>query len=179
MIRLEFTAFNVVNHGSCAYDHLKIVDGDGTILMDKTCGDALPPVFMSNTHHVDLVFETDYSVTKSGWAVNWSAVSPDVVVSRNYPREYPNNILQSETITTDVGKVVVMDFYSFDIEAHENCNYDHLTITDDDGTKLLNKACGNTLPARITSSTNKVHLIFVTDHSVTKKGWAINVSFAG
>jgi len=76
VLRLEFTAFNVEDHGSCAYDHLKIVDGDGTILMDKTCGDALPPVFMSNTNHVDLIFKTDYSVTKSGWAVKWSAVSP-------------------------------------------------------------------------------------------------------
>ena len=87
VLRLEFTAFNVENHGSCRYDHLKIVDGDGTILMDKTCGDALPPVFMSNTNHVDLVFETDRSVTKSGWSVKWAAVSPDVVVSRNYPEQ--------------------------------------------------------------------------------------------
>ena len=75
VLRLEFTAFNVEDHESCAYDHLKIVDGDGTVLMDKTCGDALPPVFMSNTNHVDLIFETDHSVTKSGWAVKWSAVS--------------------------------------------------------------------------------------------------------
>ena len=78
VLRLKFTAFNVEDHGSCAYDHLKIVDGDGTILMDKTCGDALPPVFVSNTNHVDLIFETDHSVTKSGWAIKWSAVSPDV-----------------------------------------------------------------------------------------------------
>jgi len=76
VLRLEFTAFDVEDDGSCAYDHLEIVDGDGTILMDKTCGDALPPVFMSNTNQVDLIFKTDSSVTKSGWAVKWSAVSP-------------------------------------------------------------------------------------------------------
>jgi len=76
VLRLEFTAFDVEDHGSCAYDHLEIVDGDGTILMDKTCGDALPPVLMSNTNQVDLIFKTDNSVTKSGWAVKWSAVSP-------------------------------------------------------------------------------------------------------
>jgi len=76
VLRLEFTAFDVEDHESCAYDHLEIVDGDGTILLDKTCGDALPPVFMSNTNHVDLIFKTDNSVTKSGWAVKWSAVSP-------------------------------------------------------------------------------------------------------
>jgi len=176
VLRLEFTAFNVENHGSCAYDHLKIVDGDGTILMDKTCGDALPPVFMSNTNHVDLVFETDHSVTKSGWSLKWAAVSPDVVVSRNYPAQYPNNLEQVETITVEEGKVVVLDFTTFDIEPHHNCNYDSLMIVDHDGTTLMEKSCGNTLPARITSRTNQVHLTFKTDHSVTKNGWVVNVS---
>ena len=175
VLRLEFTAFNVENHGSCAYDHLKIVDGDGTVLMDKTCGDALPPVFMSNTNHVDLIFETDHSVTKSGWAVKWSAVSPDVVVSRNYPGQYPNNLEQVETITTEAGKVLVLDFTTFDIELHSNCNYDSLTIVDHDGTTLMEKSCGNTLPSQITSRTNQVHLTFKTDHSVTKNGWVLNV----
>ena len=143
--------------------------------MDKTCGDALPPVFMSNTNHVDLIFETDHSVTESGWAVKWSAVSPDVVVSRNYPGQYPNNLEQVETITTEAGKVLVLDFTIFDIELHSNCNYDSLTIVDQDGTTLLEKSCGNILPAQITSRTNEVHLTFKTDHSVTKNGWVLNV----
>ena len=176
VLRLEFTAFDVENHGRCGYDYLKIVDGDGTILMNKTCGNALPPVFMSNTNHVDLVSETDYSVTKSGWSVKWSAVSPDVVVSRNYPAQYPNNLEQLETITTEAGKVVVLDFTTFDIEPHHNCNYDSLTIVDHDGTTLMEKSCGSTLPPQITSRTNQVHLTFKTDHSVTKNGWVLNVS---
>ena len=69
MLRLEFKAFGGENHGRYAFDRLKVVDGDWTILMDKTCGTALPPMFMSKTNHVDLVFETDHSVTKSGWSV--------------------------------------------------------------------------------------------------------------
>ena len=105
-------------------------------------------------------------------------MSPDVVVSLNYPAQNPNNLKQFETITTEAGKVVVLDFTTFDIEAHQNCNYNYLTIMDYDGTILLDGACGNTLPASITSRTNKVHLIFVTDHSVTKNGWEINVSSA-
>ena len=51
------------------------------------------------------------------------AVSPDVVVSRNYPAQFPNNLEQFETITPEAGKVVVLDFTTFDIEAHRNCNY--------------------------------------------------------
>ena len=61
-------------------------------------------------------------------------------------------------ITTEAGKVVVLDFTTFDIGAHHNCDYDCLTILDYNGTTLLEKACGDTLPARVTSITNKVHL---------------------
>merc|ERR1712243_8091 len=38
VLRLEFTAFDVEYHRRCNYDHLKIIDGDETILMKKTCG---------------------------------------------------------------------------------------------------------------------------------------------
>ena len=58
MLRLEFKAFGGENHGRYAFDRLKVVDGDWTILMDNTCGTALPPVLMSNTNHVSTVFET-------------------------------------------------------------------------------------------------------------------------
>ena len=69
-----------------------------------------------------------------------------------------NNLEQFEMITTEAGKVVVLDFTTFDIGAHHNCDYDYLTILDYNGTTLLEKACGDTLPARVTSITNKVHL---------------------
>ena len=45
----------------------------------------LPPVFMSNTNPVDLVFETDHSKTESGWSV-----SPDVTVPQQ-PRAGGDN----------------------------------------------------------------------------------------
>ena len=86
-----------------------------------------------------------------------------------------NNLEQFEMIPTEAGKVVVLDFTTFDIGAHHNCDYEYLTILDYDVTTISDKACGDTLPARITSITNKVHLIFVTDHSVTKNVWVINI----
>merc|ERR1712203_536458 len=98
-----------------------------------------------------------------------------VVTSPNFPSNYDDNLEQVETITTEAGKVLVLDFTTFDIEPHTNCNYDSLMIVDQDGTTLLEKSCGNTLPARITSRTNQVHLTFKTDHSVTKNGWVLNV----
>ena len=73
------------------------------------------------------------------------------------------------------GLIVSLQFTAFDIEFSFFCNSDYLQIIDADGTTLLEKSCGNILPAQITSRTNEVHLTFKTDHSVTKNGWVLNV----
>ena len=133
---------------------------------------------MSRTNHVDLVFETDQTETRSGWSVKWSAVTPDVVVSPNYPQKYSDNLDEVVPIATEVGKVLVLEFTTFDIEYQADCKYDSLTIIDVDGTTLMEKSCGNDLPPQITSRTNQVQLEFITDSSVTGRGWVINVSSA-
>ena len=105
IISLQFTAFDIEPCGSnCVCDHLTITDGDGTILMEKSCGSSsngsniltkgqkshvggiviggesigssLPPAIRSRSNLVNLVFRTDGSVTRSGWSVSWSAVTP-------------------------------------------------------------------------------------------------------
>ena len=82
-----------------------------------------------------------------------------------------------------------MEFTAFDIEAHPTCDYDHLTITDDDGTTLLDKSCGSIsddniviggvesiLPATIISASNIVTISFSSDDSETRPGWNISWS---
>ena len=58
------------------YDHLTILDGDGTTLMEKSCGSSLPAAITSRTNSVTLIFSTDDSYAKTGWSVNWTAVTP-------------------------------------------------------------------------------------------------------
>ena len=38
LVSIEFIAFNIEYHPTCAYDHLSITDEDGTTLMEKSCG---------------------------------------------------------------------------------------------------------------------------------------------
>ena len=38
VVAIEFTAFDVESDSTCSYDHVTIENGDGTILMEKTCG---------------------------------------------------------------------------------------------------------------------------------------------
>ena len=98
------------------------------------------------------------------------------VTSPNYPDNYPNNLEKIETIQVEQGLILSLQFTAFDIESHSTCDYDHLTITDGDGTTLMEKSCGTTLPADITSTSNIVKLVFRTDGDVTRSGWSVSWS---
>ena len=111
-----------------------------------------------------------------------------VVTSPNYPDFYPDNLELTETVEVEEGLVLSLEFYAFNIEAeydydyetyeydYESVNYcfDHLTITDGDGTTLMEKNCGSSLPAAITSITNMIRIYFSTDGSGTSTGWNVS-----
>ena len=99
-----------------------------------------------------------------------------VVTSPNYPDNYPSNLRKTETIEVEQGWILSLQFTAFDIEYDSSCDYDHLTITDGDGTILMEKSCGNSLPADITSTSNIVKLVFKTDGGVTRPGWSVSWS---
>ena len=90
------------------------------------------------------------------------------LTSRNYPHSYPHLLNHKDTISVSKGKIVIT-FDSFSTEA----SYDKVTISDADGTTLLSKYSGTTLPGRITSRTNKVFVTFVTDSSGSSVGWSL------
>ena len=72
VIILQFTAFNTAN----SHDHLRTTDGDGTILVGKAYGSAMPTNITSTSNIIDMLFRTDASTTREGWSVSWSAVTP-------------------------------------------------------------------------------------------------------
>ena len=91
ILRLEFTHFEVQYDYNCADDYVKITDGDGTTLMDKSCGFSsynpadsyyfLPPSMTTRSNKVEILFFTDgddyyYDTKPTGWSLSWSAVTP-------------------------------------------------------------------------------------------------------
>ena len=192
VIRFEFTDFDVEFEDTCRYDFLTISEtsenGETTILpvwpWEKGCGTSLPPVMVSTTNKVNILFKTDGSVTKKGWSIKWAAVTLDegVISSPNFTGihhtgTYPNDFTNTDTIEVDKGKVIRLEFKAFDVEDGPNCEYDSLTITQtkpNGKTKtLMAKRCGDTLPPVVVSTTNKVNLLFETDSSVVKTGWSV------
>ena len=97
-----------------------------------------------------------------------------VVTSANYPNNYPNNLERTEMIEVEQGLILSLTFSAFDIYLSGSCRRDHLTITDGDGTTLMEKSCGSSLPAAITSISNMIRLHFSTDDSGTSTGWNVS-----
>ena len=85
-MRLEFTRFEVEWGADCENDFVKITDGDGTVLMDKSCGATSkershkeyfkPPTITTNSNTVIIFFHMNGSGTQIGWSLTWSAVTP-------------------------------------------------------------------------------------------------------
>ena len=88
ILRLEFTFFEVVGElqSKCQnFDFVKIIDGDGTTLMDKSCGSSsdptsstdyfLPPILTTKSNKVEIFFHTNGGGAWGGWSLSWSAVS--------------------------------------------------------------------------------------------------------
>ena len=92
ILSLQFTAFDIYYCAIvCLCDHLTIMDGDGTILMGKSCGpnigsniviggnvmeSSLPTAIISTSNIVNLMFSSDGGHTWPGWSLSWSAVTP-------------------------------------------------------------------------------------------------------
>merc|ERR1712083_62875 len=76
-IKMTFAAFSLENAYRCGWDYLMIVDGNGNTVLDKSCGSTMPYTGMtvtSQTNKAKVIFHSDYSVTSSGFKIDWVAV---------------------------------------------------------------------------------------------------------
>ena len=125
-----------------------------------------------------------------------SVLFTGVVTSPNFPNDYPYNLEENYTIEVEQGQVLLLAFTAFNIDSTNDetwygldydynegdnqyledvtCPSDHLTITDSDGTILMEERCGHILPDRITSRTSRVNLTFHTDDTDVEISWSSN-----
>ena len=94
VLRMEFTFFAVEHVQSrCSHDYVKVTDGDGTVLMDNSCGYSnrsstssdyfLPPNITTRTNTVNIIFHTNSYTSNVGWSLNWTALAPGLSPSLN------------------------------------------------------------------------------------------------
>ena len=88
-------------------DHLEIIDGDGEILLEKSCGSVVPEGIVSSSNTVKLSFQSDTGNTLSGWRISWCQIVPggqcsgsDQIEGNDNFTQHPNcNTIQGHQIT--------------------------------------------------------------------------------
>merc|ERR1719244_238023 len=97
----------------------------------------------------------------------------NVVVSKNFPTNYDNDMDTTTTLNAGAGNTIEITFTDMNIEAHDTCNYDYVKILDGDESVLLDKTCGTVVPGKITSKFSEVYVMFKSDGSVTASGFRL------
>ena len=165
----------------CRYDFVKIIDENGVTLMDKTCGNQIPASLITSSNRATLWFKTDADTNKKGFRLIWAEVESKSIsqinqvknlTSPKYPEMYDNLLNLEMVMEVQPGSSMEIIFLYFEVEKGEvACEYDSISIIDGNGTELLAKTCGNSLPEAITSFTNRAVLKFITDLSERRKGF--------
>ena len=108
-IHIKFTNFSVENSNSCQFDYVLVEDGDGTILMEKTCGSNLPPDVISRTNTVKVIFDTDVSSVRTGWKLEYSYLLLDCIVLDTATRSWIPGLKPLKKLRTHSSAVALTD----------------------------------------------------------------------
>ena len=112
------------------------------------------------------------------------------MTSPNHPGDYPNNVDRTEIIEVEKGKVLMLEFNRFDVWVCKDiatCSCEFVKITDGNGTTFLDNSCGFSSipdpnspfyfkPPTITSSGNRVEVVFHSDGEGQEPGWSLSWS---
>uniref|UniRef100_A0A8C2GGB7 Metalloendopeptidase n=1 Tax=Cyprinus carpio TaxID=7962 RepID=A0A8C2GGB7_CYPCA len=95
------------------------------------------------------------------------------ITSPNWPDKYPSKKACTWTLSTTPGHRIKLAIDEIDMEAHQECAYDHLEIYDGPNGRATSfgRFCGSKKPSPVISSGNSMFLRFFSDNSVQKRGF--------
>ncbi|XP_078607280.1 uncharacterized protein LOC144879565 [Branchiostoma floridae x Branchiostoma japonicum] len=147
--------------------HLSI--GTLVVLFALACGQ-FPPSGSEAQPQWPTSVQTE--ITLQAGNVNGTFNSPE------FPQNYPNGLSIRWLIEASISKVIQLTFHAFDLERTNilgECNFDYVAVYSRDIAgldTLIGKFCGQTLPSRsITSNTNAMSVVFVSDGSISRSGF--------
>ncbi|XP_040449627.1 cubilin isoform X3 [Falco naumanni] len=182
-IYVSFEDFHMEHHQDCQYDYLelRIGDADGELIA-RLCGQAAPSVplviaapqiwvhFVSDGNTEDKGFLAHYTFEACGGVQSGGR---GVISSPNYPEPYSALSRCSWLLEAPEGETITLSFTAFHVENHSLCKWDSVTILNggSPGSPVIGKYCGNTSPGTIQSGSNKLVVIFNSDHSIQGGGF--------
>ncbi|XP_064190205.1 cubilin [Anguilla rostrata] len=183
------------HHQTCEWDYieLRMGDSDGELLA-RFCGQTRPSIpvvvftselwvnFLSDQAVRDLGFKAKYSFTDCGGLQTGEG---GVIASPGYPNNYPSPSRCAWLLEAPEGHTITLTFTYFQVEPHQQCSWDSVTIMNggSPGSPLIGQYCGDTSPGTIQSGSNKLAVVFLADHSVSRGGfratWSADSSGCG
>ncbi|XP_040608782.1 deleted in malignant brain tumors 1 protein isoform X4 [Mesocricetus auratus] len=185
--------------GGCSYDYILLYDGPvyNSSLIARVC-DGANGTFTSTWNFMSVVFITDGSVTMRGFQANYYAtyvphtpvptpfpVTPDYTCggyltghygnfsSPFYPGNYPNNARCVWNILVPSNNRVTLNFRDLQLEG--GCSFDYILLYDGPvyNSSLIARVCDGA-NGTFTSTWNFMSVVFITDGSVTMRGFQAN-----
>uniref|UniRef100_A0A8C0J8V6 Cubilin n=1 Tax=Chelonoidis abingdonii TaxID=106734 RepID=A0A8C0J8V6_CHEAB len=180
---ISFEDFHLEHHQDCQFDYLelRIGDADGE-LISRLCGQAPPSVpLVIAAPQIWVHFRSDELVEDRGFYASYTfeacggiqTAESGVISSPNYPNPYNNLNHCSWLLEAPRGSTITLTFTAFDVEMHSKCRWDSVTILNggSPGSPIIGQYCGTTSPGTIQSGSNKLVVIFNSDHSVRRGGF--------
>lgn len=183
---LNFVAFDVQSSPNCMSDYIRIYDGPTKqypLVLDRTCGTGLIPPIIASTNQLLLEFTSDSSGAGTGFKALYSSVQCGGTfytpgrnfTSPGYPNSYPPNLNCTFTITAPVGRRIVLTVSDFETQYARFCPFDYLWMMD--GPQQKGPFCGPTTIPIITTKTNSLKVMFVTNEMIQMRGFAASYVF--
>ncbi|OWK05193.1 hypothetical protein Celaphus_00002514 [Cervus elaphus hippelaphus] len=194
-VLLTFHAFDLEYHDTCGFDFLEIYNGasgDPGNLLGRFCGRVPPPPFTSSWHVMSVVFHSDKHVASRGFSAGYqkgkggSAVGraagadvcggvltglSGVLVSPEYPNNYPNNVECHWVIRASGPATVKLVFADFQVEGSEQCMYDYVAVLGGPGPARGHHYCGSARPPTLVSLGHELQVVFKSDFNIGGRGF--------
>ncbi|TWW71479.1 Cubilin Precursor [Takifugu flavidus] len=179
---------HVQNDQTCEKDFLlfRLGDSDGELLA-RFCGQTIPTVpivvftpelwvqFQTDASQGDLGFMAKYLFSECGGLQTGEG---GVLSSPNYPNTYPSPSRCAWLLEAPAGHTITLTFSYFNLEPHSTCTWDSVTIFNggSPGSPVIGQYCGTSSPGSIQSGSNKLAVVFLADHSVSRGGFVASWS---
>ncbi|KAL3290304.1 hypothetical protein HHI36_023648 [Cryptolaemus montrouzieri] len=196
IIKLSFIDFeletgtNEIADG--CYDYVEIRDGDyeNATLLGKYC-EYKPPLITSSLNYLWIRFISDESVGGKGFKANYTTYNIEcggilkdkvgTITSPGSSGEYQSDMRCNWVIRAPLGNIIQLTWITFQIEKRFTCDYDYVTIYDNNTIPgrggFVGKYCGNMLPPSLISTSNIVTITFVSDTTPNTGGFTLSYNF--
>ncbi|XP_016093659.1 cubilin [Sinocyclocheilus grahami] len=183
------------HHQTCEWDYLEFRLGDmNGELLAHLCGQSPPTIpivvstpelwvhFLSDEAVGDLGFKATYYFSECGGSQSGEG---GAISSPGYPNNYPSPSRCTWFLEAPVGHTIILTFTYFEVEEHSQCTWDSVTIFNgaSPGSPVIGQYCGHNSPGTIQSGSNKLVVVFLADHTVSRGGftatWSTDSSGCG